>query len=253
MNLPALLRSLTRRLPLVALVCSCFACSESVSSQGSGPGAKDANEVRSIEIKHEPCDVESKESGRVDINNDGRSEVTHVNKGGHEACRAVDLNFDGRIDSYVYFDKNGQMRRRESDFDRDGALDEIAIFEGGRLVRKERETNLDQKIDTWDFYQNDVLVRRERDSNNDGRVDQWWSFPDPSHLECPVVETDSDGDGKPDTRMDVCKEREAANAAASAAMPQTQAAPPASSVLAPAPSAVTPADAGAPKDAGGAK
>jgi len=54
-------------------------------------------------------------------------------------------------------------------------------------------------------------------SNADGRVDQWWSFPDPTKLECPVVESDADGDGRPDTRQDVCKERDAQQAAAAAA------------------------------------
>lgn len=252
MTLPCLLRPSSQWLSLAAVLCAVFACSQS-ASVGSGAPAKDAADQRTTELKHEPCEIDHKESGRVDVNNDGRSEISHVSKGGREACRAVDLNFDGRIDSYVYFDKTGQIRRRESDFDRDGVLDEIATYENGKTVRKERETNLDQKIDTWDFYQNEMIVRRERDSNADGRVDQWWTFPDPNHLECPVVESDTDGDGRPDTRMDVCKEREAAQAAASAGMPVAPAPAPATSSVPAAADAGALHEAGAPAEAGGSK
>lgn len=184
------------------------ACSQSVSMEAGAP-ARAEDQPRLIEIKHEPCDVQAKDAVRIDVNNDGRADITRVMSGGHEVCRAVDLNFDGRIDNYLYFDPQGQLRRRESDFDRDGVIDEIATYREGKLVRKDRETNLDHKMDTWDFFTNDVLVRRERDSNADGRVDQWWTFPDPSKPDCPIVDTDSDGDGRPDTRQDVCKEREA--------------------------------------------
>ncbi|MBI5531918.1 MAG: hypothetical protein HY898_04330 [Deltaproteobacteria bacterium] len=249
MNSSAKPRSVSRWLSLAPLLVVGVACSQSVSLGAGGPGQ--ASDARPIEIKHDPCDVESKSAVRVDANNDGKSEITRVMSGSREVCRAVDLNFDGRMDSYVYLDDQGQMRRRESDFDRDGVIDEIATFQGGKLVRKDRETNLDGKLDTWDFYQNDVLVRRERDSNADGRVDQWWSFPDPAKLECAVVETDADGDGKPDTRQDVCKEREASQAAASAAAPPAPPPPAPPSSAAPT-VASPPADAG-PSDSGGRK
>jgi hypothetical protein len=193
------------------------ACSQAVSV--GTDSAQQSTDLRPVELVHEPCDLQSKEAAQTDVNLDGRAEITRVMKGGREVCRAVDLNFDGRIDSYLYFDAQGLLRRRESDFDRDGLIDEIATYHGGKIVRKERETNLDGKLDTWDFYQNEILIRTERDSNANGRVDQWWGFPDPTRLDCPVVESDNDGDGRPDSRIDVCKEREAQQAAAMAGMP----------------------------------
>lgn len=209
-----------------ALAAGCSTAA-SVSTESADQGA----DLRPVEIKHEKCDLESKSAVRTDVNNDGRSEITRVMAGMRELCRAVDLNFDGRVDSYVYFDDQGKLRRRESDFDRDGVIDEIAILQGGKIVRKDRETNLDAKLDTWDFYTGDALVRRERDTNADGRVDQWWSWPDPGKPECPLVDTDTDGDGRPDQKLDVCKDRDAQNAAAAAvpaaASVPTQAVPPA--------------------------
>jgi len=254
MNSSAITRSVSRWLPLAPLLALGIACSQSVSLGAGGPGQ--ANDARPTEAKHEPCDVESKGAARMDVNNDGKSEVTRVMSGSRELCRALDLNFDGRIDSYLYFDDQGLLRRRESDFDRDGVTDEIATYQGGKIVRKDRETNLDGKLDTWDFYQNEILVRRERDSNADGRVDQWWSFPDPTKMDCPLVETDADGDGRPDTKQDVCKERDAQQAAASAAAPPApppKAEPPKTEPAASSqPTAAPPADAGRP-DSGGAR
>ncbi len=188
---------------------SMLACAHSVKSSLSAGAGSSFGAMRDVEIKHESCDTDSRGAIKVDVNNDKRSEITRVIKSGREVCRSVDLNFDGRVDSYVYYDDQGKLRRRESDFDRDGAIDEIAHYKNGQIERKDRETNIDGKLDTWDFYEREQLVRRERDGNGDGKIDQWWQFPDPKKPDCPIVTNDADGDGKPDVVQDVCKEREA--------------------------------------------
>ena len=90
------------------------------------------------------------------------------------------------------------IRRRESDFDRDGRIDEIAYYTGGVIARKDRETNLDGKLDTWDFYEGGKIHHRMRDSDGDGRVDQWWTWPNPDRIECAVIAADHNRDGRPD-------------------------------------------------------
>ncbi len=173
----------------------------------TGAGATSANELprRDTTITHEACDVESKDAERIDANGDKRPDVIIVRSGQREVCRAVDLNFDGVTDRYTYLDEAGRVRRQESDYDRDGRIDEIAIFKGGVLVERLRATTLDPRLDTWQVYENGQLARTERDSNGDGIVDQWWEYKSP---ECPVIHSDVNGDGRPDpgASVDYCKE-----------------------------------------------
>jgi len=131
-----------------------------------------------------------------------------VRSGSAERCRGLDLNFDGVVDSWVYSDPSGNVARRESDYDRDGRTDEISLYRGGQISEKHRATTLAGKLDTWDFYQGGKLARTERDSDGDGMIDQWWEYPKPDKLECPMIHSDVDGDGRPDpgATVDVCGE-----------------------------------------------
>jgi len=65
----------------------------------------------------------------------------------------VDLNFDGRIDSTMYFDDQGLLRQAvRSDFEIEMASSmRSQPFNAGKIVRKDRETNLDGKLDTWEL------------------------------------------------------------------------------------------------------
>jgi hypothetical protein len=118
----------------------------------------------------------------------------------------MDFNFDGVIDAWVYLDPAGRSRRRENDYDKDGQVDEISIYTGGILVEQRRSTALAGKLDTWQYYASGKLTRAERDSNGDDYVDQWWEYPAGRSVECPLIHSDVDGDGRPDpgTTVDVC-------------------------------------------------
>jgi hypothetical protein len=164
------------------------------------------SDVLPLNIEHEACDTNSSSAQKVDTNGDGVPDIIRVQSDGREICRMVDLNHDAHPDSYIYFDGSGRVRRRESDFDRDGHIDEIAYYVNGVPVRKDRETNLDGRLDTWDFYENGKIHHRMRDSDADGKVDQWWTWPDPDKIECAVIASDHNGDGRPDLNdvIDVC-------------------------------------------------
>ena len=163
---------------------------------------------RDTELKHEACDGAAAGNERIDVNGDGRPNIVKVMKGGRETCRILDLNLDGAIDAYVYYDDAGLERRREFDFDRDGRVDEIVSLRGGVIFLKERETNFDNQLDTWDYYESGRLVKRERDSDGDGVIDQWWAFNNPTDTRCAAVAFDRNYDGQPDPSgvLDVCAE-----------------------------------------------
>lgn len=170
-------------------------------------GPKDpSTEGLPLEMTHADCDITSSSAVKIDTNGDGKPDIVKVMSGGREVCRMVDINHDDKPDSFTYFDSNGAIRRRESDFDRDGKMDEIAYFTAGVIVRKDRETNLDGKLDTWDFYEGGKIHHRMRDSDGDGKVDQWWTWANPDKIECAVIASDHNGDGKPDPNnvIDVC-------------------------------------------------
>lgn len=209
-------RSLGQGLNPVSLAFSlvCAACTTLLSASCSTPDPTNLDvktptgNERDTEIKHDPCDFTSGSARRIDVNGDGKPDITHVSEGGREVCRVVDLNLDGLIDAFIYYDAQGFERRRESDFDRDNRPDEITYLQGGVVIRKERETNFDNKLDTWDYYDAGRLARRERDSDGDGVIDQWWHFNNLTDSRCAVVASDRNSDGKPDPEsiIDLCGE-----------------------------------------------
>jgi hypothetical protein len=214
----------------------------------AGKGAASVTGLeRDTKIAHEPCDANSAGATKVDVNGDGKPDIIHVMNGSREVCRIVDLNLDGAVDAFIYYDEQGRERRRESDFDRDGRADEIAIYQNGVLVQKQRETNFDDKLDTWDYYENGVLTKRERDSDGDGIVDQWWTFNNPTNPKCAVVASDTNADGKPDpdSVVDLCGDQYGTPKAPAPASSASVAPAAASS----APAAGAPAASGAPSAA----
>jgi hypothetical protein len=184
------------------LVCGIVACA---GSQGDAKGP-DHRIKMDTRIVHEPCDVNRGSIERHDLNGDGKPELTIVKLNGREHCRIADLNLDGAPDAWAYRWPDGSIRRRESDFDRDGRVDEIASYKGGTLVSKQLATSMRGELDTWQFYGAGRLQKTQRDANGDTYLDQWWEYPDPTKPECPLVHSDVDGDGRPDpgATVNVC-------------------------------------------------
>jgi len=178
------------------------------SAADGNDAARPTGFERDTELKHEACDGAAAGNERIDVNGDGRPNIVKVMKDGRETCRILDLNLDGAIDAYVYYDEGGRERRREFDFDRDGRVDEIVTLRDGSPILKERETNFDNQLDTWDYYEFGRLVKRERDSDGDGVIDQWWTFNNPTDARCAAVAFDRNYDGLPDPAgvLDVCAE-----------------------------------------------
>ncbi|MEZ4263019.1 MAG: hypothetical protein R3B36_28285 [Polyangiaceae bacterium] len=173
-----------------------------------GKGAKSAADARRTEVLvHEPCN----ESGRVqtmDANNDGKPDIRKVMDGNREVCRVTDLNNDGHPDMYEYFDSAGQLRRREYDYDDNGILNAVELFQGGKLVERQLDTTNRGRVDTWDYFDpaTGKRTKRERDASGDGRVDQWWLY-EADHV---TIAMDRNGDGNPDPQATIVLDKNGA-------------------------------------------
>jgi len=164
--------------------------------EGGTAKAKLPEGVRSQAIEHESCSESGHKVESVDVNNDGKPDIRRVYDGTREVCRISDLNHDGKPDMFEYYDTNGQLRRREADYDDNGIVNSIEIYENGKLVRAELDTTNQGRIDTWDTFDpgSGKRIKRERDSTGDGRVDQWWTY-DGDKV---TIAMDKNGDGLPD-------------------------------------------------------
>ncbi|WP_394849247.1 hypothetical protein LZC95_17590 [Pendulispora brunnea] len=153
--------------------------------------------ARSEVIQHEPCPESGAKVTLLDANGDGKPDIRRVadNGTGKEVCRVTDLNYDGRPDMFQYFDKNGQLRRREADYDGDGVVEALEYYENGKLVRRELDISGQHRLDTWDFFDaSEKRIKRERDTDGDGRVDQWWTWSGDQV----TIAFDKNNDGQPD-------------------------------------------------------
>jgi hypothetical protein len=110
--------------------------------------------------------------------------------------KEADLNADGRVDIVYFFDADGQVTKETLDLDYDGKVDDTLYFEKGKKVRSEKDLDGDGRVDTWSYYDADEkLARKERDVKGTGKVDYW------EYWENGVIDRigeDLDGDGQVD-------------------------------------------------------
>jgi hypothetical protein len=227
---------------LVLFLSQGVACAAS-GAAGAGANGRHRAEPRDTHLAHEDCPVTQPGVLAEDINGDGHPDRLTLVVNAHPQCTTLDFNFDGVTDVWVYFDERGLVRRRESDFDRDGSPDEVSTYRDGVLAEQRRVTLRVGKLDTWHYYSAGKLTRTERDANGDDYIDQWWEYPDARGAECPLIHSDVDGDGQPDpgATVDVCRDHSVSSAVAPSAAPADEE---------PAPAAAAPAAEVAPAAAG---
>ncbi|MCA9602359.1 MAG: hypothetical protein KC417_10055, partial [Myxococcales bacterium] len=114
----------------------------------------------------------------ADVNGDGDKDVVrYYNDEGRPVREEADRNFDGKMDEITVYE-NGRIVLVELDADHNGIVDSKTFFEGGRPARSEkdtvgRSTTTEWKPDRWEYFEHGRMVRMGTDVDGDGRVDRW--------------------------------------------------------------------------------
>ncbi|MBO4441604.1 hypothetical protein J5834_05750 [bacterium] len=152
-------------------------------------------------------DKEKYEIKQYDINKDEKPDIINIfkkapgeRKGDVELtlyAKFMDLNHDGNIDVWRYFDeKTGSVSTEELDLDFDGKVDRVDSFIDGIVRKSEYDFQFDSKCDITKFYdEKGILLNLESDLNGDGVAD-YWEYYNNGVIE--RVEKDTNGDGKAD-------------------------------------------------------
>ena len=133
---------------------------------------------------------------RLDVDAQGR-EHTRVHVNGNEITRVDrDLNGDGRVDRWEYYDSAQQLAKIGFSLLGDGVLDAWAYRDNdGQVTRIDVSTRRDGTIDRWEHYEHGHLARVEEDKDRNGRIDHWYTYNAGIMIN---TEVDADGDGEPD-------------------------------------------------------
>lgn len=135
-----------------------------------------------------------------DRNNNGVID-TWTDMDGRTPLRSrIDLDEDGKIDRWEYYDAKGNLARVGFSRKNDGKVDAWA-YSGpdGKVERVEvSSTGDEKKIDRREFYEGGVLARVEEDTDGDGRVDLWQTYEQGA---LKTASMDENGDGRPDRRL----------------------------------------------------
>lgn len=145
-----------------------------------------------------------------DRNKNGRIDTWTDMDGTRPIQSRIDLDEDGKIDRWEYYDEAGKLAKVGFSRANTGKPDAWAYAgPDGKVARVEISSKGDEhRIDRWEYYDASLaaangaatgaLVRAEEDTNGDGRVDKWETY---DQAELATVAFDEDFDGKPDRRL----------------------------------------------------
>ena len=145
-----------------------------------------------------------------DANKNGKID-TWTDMDGTKPLRSrMDLDEDGTLDRWEYYDDKGGLVKVGFSRKKDGKPDAWAYARAdGKVDRVEVSSTSDEgKIDRWEHYDparagaagesSGALVAAEEDTNRDGKADKWETYENGA-----VKSTafDEDFDGRPDRRL----------------------------------------------------
>jgi antitoxin component YwqK of YwqJK toxin-antitoxin module len=112
----------------------------------------------------------------------------------------IDLDEDGKIDRWEYYDGTGKLAKVGFSRGKNGRADAWAFSAAdGSVARIEISSTYDEnKIDRWEYFEKGALARVEEDTDGDGKVDKWETYADGALT---TASLDENKDGKPDRRL----------------------------------------------------
>jgi hypothetical protein len=156
-------------------------------------------------IKQTTKPTYDKKTGRLtqltfDRNHNGVIDTWTDMDGARPILSRIDLDEDGKIDRWEYYDEKGQLLKVGFSRKNDGKPDAWA-YSGpdGRVLRIEISSVGDEhRIDRWEYYDAAGLVRADEDTNGDGRPDKWETY---ANGELKTASFDESGTGTPGRRL----------------------------------------------------
>ncbi|MFP4600718.1 MAG: hypothetical protein ACOC9W_05310 [Persicimonas sp.] len=165
---------------------------EAARADKSAPDGIDQGRKRDGDLSTDGLNAET-----LDLNDDDEPDQWTFKSGDGPVRIERDMNFDGKIDLWQYFDAEGDVVEEEMDLDLDGRVDVVAYYKDGVVTRKAMSINFDDKFTIVKFYNKDgQLLRVERDQNADGRADVFEYYNSDGQRE--RIGWDKTGDGVPD-------------------------------------------------------
>jgi hypothetical protein len=145
-----------------------------------------------------------------DANKNGKIDTWTDMDGTRPLRSRMDLDEDGKIDRWEYYDDKGGLTKVGFSRRKDGKPDAWAFARpDGKVDRIEVSSTSDEKkIDRWEHYDpssmtangdtTGTLLSAEEDTNGDGKPDKWETYETGA---IKSVAFDENGDGRPDRRL----------------------------------------------------
>jgi len=132
----------------------------------------------------------------VDKNGDGAIDKVQFYEDGLLKRLEDDSDFDGRKDTFIYFDEGERPKRVAKDSDADGKIDEVSLYHLGALAKVKKDRDGDGLFEITTRYEAGKARLQEVDSDSDGVVDLTVHLD--SRERPRRIERDTDHDGRPD-------------------------------------------------------
>jgi hypothetical protein len=108
-----------------------------------------------------------------DFNFDSKIDIRrHYNDVGEVIKDNLDLDFDGRFDVTTNY-QGGVKTSQEYDFNFDTKPDYWKFFEKNVIARTERDRDFNGRVDRWEYYADGKIDRIGLDEDGDGQIDKW--------------------------------------------------------------------------------